>query len=367
MMRWVIVLIALVATGCGQVEGTRPVAAGAAAAATTHADAERGRAVYNYRCYFCHGYSGNAKTVAAEYLAPRPRDFTADGSDKLTEARIADAVGHGKPGTAMKSFAGILSSDDIRAVAAFVHDEFVVKRALNTRYHTAQNGWPNHERYTAAFPFARGEIALDAPAEQLSDTERAGLKLFMGACVSCHDQGRKTEDTARWELRPVSYPPNASSCLSCHNREGASIGNARPADHSPTYAGRKKPSDTADPHEIHDRPLQLRDLTPRQREGERLYQANCAFCHAADGTGKNWIGAFIEPHPANFTDAGFMAKLTRERMRRAISEGVSGASMPAWKGVLTPAQIEAVIDYVARAFLPLAGEAPAAPSAAGRS
>ncbi len=38
---------------------------------------EQGRAVYNFRCYFCHGYSGDAKTLAATYLQPPPRDFSA--------------------------------------------------------------------------------------------------------------------------------------------------------------------------------------------------------------------------------------------------------------------------------------------------
>ena len=32
---------------------------------------ERGRAIYNFRCYFCHGYSGDARTLAATYLQSR--------------------------------------------------------------------------------------------------------------------------------------------------------------------------------------------------------------------------------------------------------------------------------------------------------
>lgn len=365
MIRLVAVLCALITAGCGQIEVPQMPAASTHSA--THATLERGRAIYNFRCYFCHGYSGNAKTVAAEYLHPRPRDFTADDTKSLSMDTISNVVANGKPGTAMKGFLGILAADEIQAVSAFVRDEFVEKRAINTRYHTAENGWPNHERYAAAFPFAKGEIALDAPAENLGDNARLGLRLFMSACVSCHDQGRKTEDAARWELRAVSYPPNASSCLSCHNRDGASIGGARPADHSETYVGRTKPRDIGDPHEIHDRPPQLTGLTPQQREGERLYQANCAFCHAADGTGRNWIGAFIEPHPANFTDGAFMAKLTRGRMRQSINEGVTGSSMPAWKSALSPAQIEAVISYVERAFQPLGADAPRPRGAANRS
>ncbi len=53
---------------------------------------ERGRAIYNFRCYFCHGYSGDAKTLAATYLNPKPRDFTAA---PLTQAQITAAVRDG--------------------------------------------------------------------------------------------------------------------------------------------------------------------------------------------------------------------------------------------------------------------------------
>ena len=34
---------------------------------------QQGREIYNYRCYFCHGYSGDAKTLASSYLDPPPR------------------------------------------------------------------------------------------------------------------------------------------------------------------------------------------------------------------------------------------------------------------------------------------------------
>jgi len=127
--------------------------------AVTPADThEAGRAVYNFRCYFCHGYSGDAKTLASTYLDPRPRDFT---SSALSLAQIETAVRDGRAGTAMKSFRGILNEAELAAVSAFVAREFVRDKAPNTRYHTKENGWPRHDRFAAAFPFARGELALD--------------------------------------------------------------------------------------------------------------------------------------------------------------------------------------------------------------
>ena len=293
---------------------------------------EAGRALYNARCYFCHGYSGDARTVAAQALATRPRDFTAASPQALPEERIARAVRTGVPGTAMAGFAGTLSEAEIERVAAFVFREFVRDKAANTRYHTAENGWPSHERYADAFPFVRGELAADAPEASLSEGQARGKRLFLGACVTCHEA--RAAAAPAWDSRAVSYPPNAASCLSCHNRHGVRVA-----------------LDAADPHSLHDRAPRLDGLTALERRGEQLYQANCAFCHAADGTGRNWIGSFLEPHPADFTAAAFASRMPSERLRATIREGKPGSSMPAWKSVLAPAEVEAVAAYVERAFL----------------
>lgn len=166
---------------------------------TTPGLREEGRAVYNFRCYYCHGYSGDARTLAATMLATRPRAFSETPHAEMPPARIEQAVRHGIAGTAMKSFTGTLAEREIAAVTAFVHDEFVVRRAPNTRYHTPENGWPSHERYEAAFPFARGEIAIDTPQATLSPRERAGRTLFLTTCITCHDRGRADDAGPTWK------------------------------------------------------------------------------------------------------------------------------------------------------------------------
>lgn len=287
---------------------------------------ERGRAVYNFRCYFCHGYSGDAKTLASTYLAPRPRDFTAAA---LSAADIEAAVRRGKPGTAMQPFTGVLAEAEIRDVAAFVEREFVRDKSPNTAYHTPQNGWPGHERHAAAFPFARGEIALDTPAEQLTEGQQSARALFLTSCVSCHDRARVQDEGPAWAPRPVSYPrmgfvpgqPNVPPAIDAIS--GASV-----------YARQE-------------RPPQVANLTAQQRRGERLFQDNCAFCHGGSGTGRNWIGQFMEPKARDLTQYT-QATMPRVLLRRRIREGLPDTSMPAWKDVLAPAEIEAVAAYMER-------------------
>jgi cytochrome c oxidase cbb3-type subunit III len=162
-------------------------------------DIERGREVWNFRCYFCHGYSGDARTLAASYLAPRPRDFQASDPREFPLPRLERGIREGVPGTSMKSFRGILSDKEIAQVAAFLRSEFLEKRAPNTRYHTKEAGWPGHERYADAFPFARGDIALDTDENTLDAAGRRGRKLFLSTCITCHDRGRVNDAGPTWE------------------------------------------------------------------------------------------------------------------------------------------------------------------------
>ncbi|MFM2121010.1 MAG: hypothetical protein RL722_2478, partial [Pseudomonadota bacterium] len=71
----------------------------------------RGQALYRARCYFCHGYGGDARTQAAQALAVPPRDFTA--SPALTRPQILAALRLGRPGTAMASFTGLLDEGEM--------------------------------------------------------------------------------------------------------------------------------------------------------------------------------------------------------------------------------------------------------------
>lgn len=290
---------------------------------------ELGRKVYNFRCYFCHGYSGDARTLAATYLAPPPRDFTV--APALQRGAILAALREGRPGTAMKPFAGIIDEDEMQAVAAFVESEFVRAKARNTAYHTAENGWPEHGRYAAAFAFATGAIALDTPPESLDAEQRRGRQLYLGACVSCHDRARVTDEGPAWQARPLSYP-----------RMGFVPGqpNTPPVDAVSSASVYAK-------HEVAPR---IAKLSALERRGERLFQANCAFCHGADGSGKNWIGQFMEPKARDLTAYG-PDTLPALRLRQVIRDGLPETSMPAWRDVLKPAEIEAIVAYVRRAFL----------------
>lgn len=233
------------------------------------------------------------------------------------------------------SFKHKLSRREISDVVDYIRTHFMQQQRPTTRYHTAQNGWPNHERYAAAFPYARGELSIDIPWEQLSASQRAGRQLFLATCLTCHEPRRAQPATPTLTPHAVSFP-----------RHGYSPFN------TPSPKTDVDALSSATPYSKHDRPPQIANLTAQEKRGAQLFQANCAFCHAADGSGKNWIGTFLQPHPRDLTQPTFIHNVTPAQLVQTIRMGLPGTSMPAWKEVLTDVEINAIAAYITRAFRP---------------
>lgn len=231
----------------------------------------------------------------------------------------------------MKSFQHLLSEQEISNVALFVRESFIVNKQKNTKYHTRENGWFDHEKYSDAFPFALGEIGLDTPWEALNQQQKNGRKLFMSACVSCHDRAKAVDDGLPWQSRPLSFPRNSYS----HKLDATDALSA------------------ASPMATHDKDPEIKGitLTVIEKQGEKLFVDNCIFCHGFDGKGKNWIGSFIEPHPRDLSDKAFLHENNIESLVEKISKGVPGSAMPAWKTVLRKDEIESIARYLIKRFM----------------
>lgn len=289
---------------------------------------ESGRAVYRYYCYQCHGYSGNAETVASAYLNPAPRNFTATTKDALQIPEMIAAVRRGKAGTAMVAFASVLTDAEICGVVAYIRGSFMSSNPRVEQYHTEENGWPDHSRYGSAFPFVDGSIAITTAFEALTRDQQKGRNLYVSACISCHDQPSGPVTDPVWELQAASYPRKHYSHIS------------GPAD---LVSG-------ASPYVLHDISPRVGQLSPGETAGKQLYEENCAFCHAADGSGRNWIGSFLDPRPRDFTEQNFELLQHPKQLASVIRSGVPNSSMPAWQAVLSDAEIAQIIDYMQLAF-----------------
>ncbi len=289
---------------------------------------DQGKAVYDYYCYQCHAYSGNAKTLAGQYLEIKPRDFTRASYEELTRERMINSVTHGRPGTGMVNFDKTLSQTEIHNVVDYIRAKLMSLENKDARYHTEENGWENHDRYRLAYPFVSGELTLSMPWDSLTEDQRRGRRLFAGACISCHESHENNEDGIVWELSAASYP----------------------REHYSHKLGYVDALSGASVHADHEKPVSEEGLSEQALQGRQLFLDNCAFCHAPDGSSRNWIGSFLEPRPRDFTQRDFSQKMSHDFLQQVIMNGVNGTSMPAWKSVLEAEQIEDLITFMLEAF-----------------
>jgi cytochrome c oxidase cbb3-type subunit 2 len=96
----------------------------------TDAELSAGKPLYLRECSACHGERGDGQGPAANFLNPRPRDFTrkmfklrtTENGVPPASADISRTIEQGIPGTAMPSFR-FLSDDERHKIAAYVLDK----------------------------------------------------------------------------------------------------------------------------------------------------------------------------------------------------------------------------------------------------
>jgi mono/diheme cytochrome c family protein len=94
--------------------------------------------------------------------------------------------------------------------------------------------------------------------------------------------------------------------------------------------------------------------------GFALYQQQCLHCHGVSGDGQGPTSAFLWPRPRDFRRGIFKftsttgAKPTRDDLRRILVNGVPNTAMPSFEALMSPEQIEQVLDYLI--YLTLRGE-----------
>lgn len=99
--------------------------------------------------------------------------------------------------------------------------------------------------------------------------------------------------------------------------------------------------------------------------GRALYGHLCVQCHGVDGTGATPAASAGGARPRDLTSVAARAELTRERIVTAVAVGKRGTAMNGFSGQLSPADMEAVVDYVRKSLMPAGGKAISGTSAHG--
>lgn len=212
-LRWSTVIgasiaIAALAAGCGKHEGA-PTATTAAAPVLswTHFEVPpeppvtpeliaHGREVFETNCASCHGEKGDGNGRCADFLTPRPRNFTmgtfrfktTPGSDLPTDSDLFRTVSLGLRGTPMPPWKFLLPEQDRWAAIAYV----------KTLVPAFKNNSPG------------GPVVLAGEPKSISaDAARRGEGLYMDAgCNKCHGDegygdGESSDTLVDYEQRPI--------------------------------------------------------------------------------------------------------------------------------------------------------------------
>jgi mono/diheme cytochrome c family protein len=79
-------------------------------------------------------------------------------------------------------------------------------------------------------------------------------------------------------------------------------------------------------------------------DGKPLYEAKCKSCHAIDGKGTE---AMKKNNIPDLTDkADWQGKHSKAKIVAAVTDGIEGTKMKAFKDKLKPEEIEAIAVYV---------------------
>jgi len=87
------------------------------------------------------------------------------------------------------------------------------------------------------------------------------------------------------------------------------------------------------------------ELMGNPETGLELYGRYCQACHGEDGSGDGIMTKLIKMDERDHTNSNVMDRLSNEDLIDRIEDG-AGEYMPAWKGILTRNEVEALVSYI---------------------
>lgn len=169
----------------------------------------RGAELYARHCAVCHGADGDADTVVADLLLPRPNAFR-HGLFKLvstkngmpTDADLVQTLRRGMPGSTMMSW-NWMPSADLEALAQEVRRLAVRGRAESIHTTAAIANRPLSLDQATAIAESQllpgPTVDIGTPGELTAGTLGEGERLYRQHCATCHgNDGRGLPQTRDW-------------------------------------------------------------------------------------------------------------------------------------------------------------------------
>jgi cytochrome c oxidase cbb3-type subunit 3 len=189
---------------------------------------------------------------------------------------------------------------------------------------------------------AAASLAQIAANVELLDFARAeGRVAFADNCAPCHGSGgggavgypNLNDDDWLWGGKL----PQIEQTIRFGARSTSDKGHQG---NMPPFAGALKPAEISN---VADYVRSLSGLSVEKgadlAAGKKLFEANCAVCHGANGKGNQELGS------ANLTDKIWLYGSSKQTIMAGIEHGHGGV-MPAWEGRLSQSTIKALTVYV---------------------
>jgi cbb3-type cytochrome c oxidase subunit III len=87
------------------------------------------------------------------------------------------------------------------------------------------------------------------------------------------------------------------------------------------------------------------DLMGDPEIGLQLYQKYCQVCHGVEGEGDGIMTKLMGIMPMDHTNPNVTNSLDNEELVNSILDG-KGKFMPAWRGILSQTDVEALVSYI---------------------
>lgn len=159
---------------------------------------QTGKALYRQRCAVCHGDEGLGDGPAAEFLYPKPRDFslalfkykTTPPQQLPSDDDLLRTLRDGLPGTGMPGWKGLLSDTQLRSLIPVI-------KGFDITF-----SWPPEEAADDAFDdqgrYTKDDFRVITESEPLAgqvpystESVARGREAFLKTCNECHgEQGR---------------------------------------------------------------------------------------------------------------------------------------------------------------------------------
>lgn len=181
-----------------------------------------------------------------------------------------------------------------------------------------------------------------------------GKRLFTSYCVVCHGETGKGNGplAGRLQVKPADLADTDRMQKRTDRELYHTIESAEQPGHA--LAGMPKWGSVLSRQDIRALVAYVRTLHQSKYPtldypeiGRGVYEDYCASCHGHNGRGEGVLTKIMPIRPADHTNAKVMDKLSDKSLLNIITNSdATMPFMPAWKGVLTESEIEAVARYI---------------------